>query len=123
MLITLDSNPNINIKASVKTLNQVETKIDGVSVYEVTILLDIPLSTDVVLTSGMSGKANLLVDNPKSVLLVPSAYVFEKMGKKYVKILNGKKKEDHEVSTGETGTDGMTEIITGITEGQEIYFQ
>ena len=50
-----------------------------------------------------------------------SKFYYDKNGKKYVKVLGGDKKvTEREVTVGLKGSDGLTEILNGVSEGEKV---
>ncbi|MEQ8225248.1 MAG: efflux RND transporter periplasmic adaptor subunit, partial [Candidatus Eremiobacterota bacterium] len=69
---------------------------------------------------GMSVDADIFVDTRKDVLQVPVQAVWKKDAKNYVTLVSDKKTlKDVEVTTG-ISDDVMIEILTGVSEGNEI---
>ncbi len=69
---------------------------------------------------GMSVDADIFVDTRKDVLQVPVQAVWKKDAKNYVTLVSDKKTlKDVEVTTG-ISDDVMIEILTGVSEGDEI---
>ncbi|HPZ09557.1 MAG TPA: efflux RND transporter periplasmic adaptor subunit, partial [Candidatus Eremiobacteraeota bacterium] len=68
---------------------------------------------------GMSIDADIHVAKKEKVLQLPLEAIRDKDGKKYVTILKGEKSEEVEVKTG-MKNNIMIEIISGVSEGDEI---
>jgi len=102
-------------------INPYETIDDGDIFYEITIELD---EENESIRSGMTVNITIKTADKEDVLVVPSRYIGEERGQKYVKLLvdNGEEGEAFvkvEVTTGLKGKE-MTEIVEGLEEGQEI---
>ncbi|MFH1533361.1 MAG: efflux RND transporter periplasmic adaptor subunit [Nitrospirota bacterium] len=108
----------------VMNINPFETVDDGDIFYEITIELDEEYDA---VKSGMTVNISIKTADKENVLVAPSRYIGEENGGKYLKVLNpdgesgeeGEKYDRVEVVTGLKGRD-MTEIVSGVEEGQEI---
>lgn len=74
---------------------------------------------------GMSADIDIATAEKKNVLAVPGQAVKSKGGQKYVEVLitneNDKKETKNvDVKTGLRGDDGMVEIVSGLSEGDEV---
>lgn len=109
-------------KGHVVKIDPYETLVDGDVYYKVTIGFD---EYDGAIRLGMTADIKIKTAEKEDVLVVPGRFVGEEGGKKYVKIpLDGAADgqdpfEKVEVTTGLNGEE-MTEILSGLTEGQEI---
>ena len=92
--------------------------VDGVSTVEAVLHFT---TQDPRIKAGLSADVSLLANEKKDTLFVPSRAIFEdEPGKTFVRaFLNGHIKEIP-VVTGLRGSDGMTEIVEGLSEGDEI---
>ncbi len=70
--------------------------------------------------SGLTANIDILHDKREDVLFVPTRSVFSENGKQFVKKIEGEETIDWEVTTGLRGSDGRTEIIEGLSEGDRI---
>lgn len=111
--------PDQHFTTAVLTVNPASTIVSGVVNYKVTGSLEkIPG-----VKPGMTDNMTIMVAEKKGVLAVPSSAVVNKNNQKYVKVIDdSKKKTYHEVSvaTGLEADGGLTEIISGLSAGQEI---
>jgi len=112
--ITMDNNPSVEYNAKVTAIDPAETLSSGISTYKVTFHLD-PENPNLI--SGTDANVNIVLENKSDVLLAPQSAIFENNNKKYVYILKNGLKEEQEISTGIYGESGMTEIISGLSEG------
>ena len=100
------------------TINPAETIVDGVPVYEGTVLFD---SSDERIRSGMTATVTITLDQKDSEVAIPGSYIREDrvLRKYYVTTIDAQgKTQEREVQIGIRGSDGMTEIISGVTEGE-----
>lgn len=108
----------------VMNIDPFETVDDGDIYYEITIELDEEYDA---IKSGMTVNISIRTADKENVIVVPSRYIGEENGLKYLKVLDpegaegeeGEKYNRVEVTTGIKGRD-MTEIVSGVEEGQEI---
>lgn len=117
--ITLDAYTNdVKFQAKVVIIDLSETVLEGVSTYKTILQFS---QKDERIKSGMTANLDILTSQKDNVIAVPSRAVTQKNGDKIVKILNGKGKiEERKVIIGLKGSDGNTEIISGINEGEEV---
>jgi len=141
--VTLDAfGQDVIWQAKVTSIYPSEKMIEGVPTYETKIQFD--LNGDERIKTGLT--ANLEITNAikDNILNVPSRSIYEKDGQKFVKVVvqndddiatarfanlsetvENKKTIIYEVpiSVGLKGSDGKTEIISGIEEGDNILIQ
>ena len=119
--VTLDAyGEDVRFPSKVILIDPAETIIDGVPTYKVTLQF---MEKDARVRSGMT--ANITIkNNPRSdVLSVPSRVVFEKTGEKYVEVLTDTKEVvEKKVTTGIRASNGALEILSGLSEGEEVVF-
>jgi len=118
--ITLDAyGSNVIFKATVTSIDPAETILEGVPTYKVTLQFD---QKDERIRSGMTANTDILTHEKNNVLTVPSRGIIDNNGKKSVRVLNkdGKNFTSVDVVTGLKGSEGTTEIISGVVEGQKI---
>ena len=115
--LTFDAVPDLEITGSVLSVSPTATAISGVISYYVTVVLP---KGDPRLKSGMTAQAEVLTKEIPGVLAVPSAAVRTQNGTSVVTVLdpNGTQRTVT-VQTGATG-DGKTQILSGVTEGQQV---
>jgi HlyD family secretion protein len=115
--LTFDAVPDLELSGSVLSVSPTATAISGVISYYVTVVLP---SGDPRLKSGMTAQAEVLTKEIPGVLAVPSAAVRTQNGTSVVTVLdpNGTERTVT-VQTGATG-DGKTQILSGVTEGQQV---
>jgi HlyD family secretion protein len=115
--ITLDALPEETYSGQITEMDSGKTLIDGVIYYKIKILFE---GDNQKIKSGMSGDVTIQTDKRENVLNVPQRAVISKNGKKYVRILDGKNIVEKEVVTGLRGSKSEVEILSGLTEGEEI---
>jgi multidrug efflux pump subunit AcrA (membrane-fusion protein) len=111
--------PDKHFTTTVLTVNPASTVVSGVVNYKVTGSLEkIPE-----VKPGMTDNMTIKVAEKKGVLVVPSSAVINNNGKQIVRVINDPKKVTYsevEVQTGLEADGGLTEITSGLSEGQEI---
>lgn len=118
--ITFDAlGPDRHFAGTVQTVNPGATVVSGVVNYKVKASL--PNIADI--KPGMTANMTILTGEKTSALAVPSGAVISKNGKKYARVIDDSKKKTYhevEVQTGMDADGGLTEITSGLSEGQEI---
>lgn len=111
--ITLDAyGPDEIFPAVISEIEPAETVVEGVSTYK-TILVFI--QNDQRIRSGMTANIDIITDKRKNVLAAPSRAIRSKNNHKYVIV--GKEEKEKVVEVGLKGIDGLTEIKSGLKEG------
>jgi multidrug efflux pump subunit AcrA (membrane-fusion protein) len=117
--INLDAyGPDVNFLGTLTTINPAETIVDGVPVYEGTVLFT---DKDSRIRSGMTATVTIKIGEKNGVLAIPGSYIREdKVARKYfVEVVNAENKiVEREIKQGIRGSDGMTEIISGLSAGE-----
>lgn len=101
-------------------IDPAETTIDGISTYKVTFKF---VSKDERIKSGMTANLDIVTGQKDGVLSVPTRSVYTFDNKKFVNVIdpeNPKAVLEREVKTGLRGVDGYIEILSGITEGENV---
>lgn len=117
--VTLDAYGNdVVFSAVVSKKNLSETIIDGVPTYKTTLQFE---DNDERILSGLTANVDILADKKENVLYIPSRNVFSNDGKKMAKILGADGIiREVEITTGLRGSDGRTEVISGLTENEKV---
>jgi HlyD family secretion protein len=118
--VTLDAyGPEEEFPATVVTIDPAETVLEGVATYKVTLQFNEPDSR---IRSGMTANTDITTHESKDVLLVPSRAIVDDKGVKTVRVLHedGKTYGSVTVVTGLKGSDGTTEIKSGLSEGEKV---
>lgn len=120
--VTFDAlDPEEVFSATVVEIDPDSTVIQDVVYYIVRLRLD---RTDARLRPGMSGDADMRVAEKSSVLFIPRRLIREDSGKKLVAVLSSNGKlEDKVVETGLEGDEGMIEVKSGLSEGENLVRQ
>ena len=102
------------------SINPGENIIDGIATYETIFEFD---EEDARILSGFTADLSIQTNLRNEVLFVPTRNVITKDGKKYVKVLvdaNKSTVQEREIKVGLKGSDGRTEIVEGLREGELI---
>ena len=91
--------------------------VEGVRVFEVTMQFT---EKDDRILSGLSADIDILAAERKNVIAVPTRAIAEREEGKFVRTWDGTTLKHLPVETGLRGSDGLTEIISGLSEGTEI---
>jgi RND family efflux transporter MFP subunit len=120
--ISLDAfGDEIKIPATVYQIEPAETVIQDVIYYKTTIHIDAPDGLISQIKPGMTANAIITTSKKENILVIPSRAIIEKNGDgKFVRILEEKEIKEISIKTGLYGDDGLVEITSGLTEGQEI---
>jgi len=115
--IELDAYPGEKFSGYVVSVDQVETLVDGVSVYEALVFFD---EQNPKIKSGMTAKVNIFSGKKESVLRVEKQFIETDEVGEYVTVFFNEKEIKTYVTTGFVGTDGFVEILGGVMENDII---
>ncbi len=101
----------------ITSINPAETIVDGVPVYETKVSF---VNKDDRIRSGMTATATIIANQKTGVLTVPANYVHTDKDGSYVYVLVDEKTTKQVVVTGLRGSDSSVEIVSGLTEGQQV---
>jgi HlyD family secretion protein len=111
---------DIVFETTVVKVDPAATVIDGVPTYKVTLKFN---GQDPRIKSGMTANLDILTNKIEDVLILPNRVILNKDGKKYVSVLNPADSSDlleKVIVTGLRGSDGNTEIISGLQVGERV---
>lgn len=114
--LTVDAVGTARMTGKVSALDPLATIAQGVPVYGVDVLIDIPNPQ---IRPGMSGTAAIIIASRQNVLTVPNLAVRTANGRRYVQVL----KDGHPVDTDVTfgiSNDTVTEVTSGLQEGETV---
>lgn len=116
--ITLDAFSSTEKFAGVVTfIDPASTVINDVTYYNVKVDFNEPQDK---IKSGMTADLTILTDQKTGVLVVPSRALVIRDGVQYVQILQAETLVERQVTVGLKSDDGMTEIISGVSEGEDV---
>lgn len=118
-VISFDSCPAEEmIESRIVSIDPAETKVDGNSVYKVD--LEIGKISEC-LKPGSIANIEIAVSERRSVLAVPSASIIKRNDQYFVLVQDAEQVlQEKEVKVGVRGSNGMTEILSGVGEGERI---
>jgi len=114
--IKLDSLTDKVFTGKVATVDRVGSVTSGVTSYPVVIKFDTEASE---VLANMSATANIILESKDDVLLVPSSAIKVQGEQNTVRVLKNKKEQTVVVETG-LASDTQTEIVSGLSEGDEV---
>ncbi len=118
--ITLDAySSDLIFDASVVQIDLSATNIEGVASYKTILKFN---QEDPRIMPGMTANIDIIANKKENVIYIPSRAIITKNGKKFVKlVVNNKNKTiETNIITGIRGSDGRTEIISGLKVGDKI---
>ena len=122
--VTLDAyGPGTVFEAKVIHRDISETMIEGIPTYK-TILQFV--AEDERILPGLTADADILTDKKENVLFIPTRNITTRDGEKYVKLLIDEKNQETKevkIETGLRGSDGRTEVVLGLKEGDKIVIE
>ena len=117
---TLDAyGQSIDFPAIITNIDPAETVLEGVPTYKVTLQF---LKKDNRIRSGMTANLEILTNERKNVISIPTRAVIDDSGEKTVRKLKSDSKNyiSIPVKVGLKGSDGMIEIISGLKVGDKV---
>lgn len=117
--ITFDAIPDLSITGEVSEVDSIGTVSQGVVTYTVKITFD---TQDDRVKPSMSASAAIITDVKQDVLLVPNSAIKSDTSGNYVQILTNGLPTQKVVRIG-LANDTITEIISGINEGDQVVTQ
>ncbi len=118
--IAFDAFQGKGFKGKVIKINPAETIIDGVVNYKITIgfVKDEDVS---LLKSGLTANLTIKIVTKNDILLLPQYAILQNDAGVFIRIPDGKGgTTDRPIVTGSRDQNGMVEIISGATEGEEV---
>jgi HlyD family secretion protein len=116
--VTLDSyGESVVFDARLVSIDPAETIRDGVPTYRAILQFS---GNDPRIRSGMSANIRITTDERAGVIAIPRGLVNEREGKKYVVVMEGERRVEREVTTGEVSSLGEIEILSGLSGGDVV---
>ncbi|MCC7160226.1 efflux RND transporter periplasmic adaptor subunit [Candidatus Nomurabacteria bacterium] len=116
--ITLDAyGESATFTATVISIDPAETIRDGVSTYKIKLKFN---NNDDRIKSGMTANVSIVTFIKQNVIAIPGRVIFEKNGKNFVQVKADEKVTDREVILGAISSLGKTEIVSGLSDGEEV---
>ncbi|MFA6554368.1 MAG: HlyD family efflux transporter periplasmic adaptor subunit [Candidatus Paceibacterota bacterium] len=117
---TLDAyGQSVDFPSTVVAVDPAETVLEGVPTYRITLKF---INKDVRIRSGMTANLDILTKQKNNVISVPARAIIDSDGVKSIRILKSDNKTfvTMPVVVGLKGSDGMVEIINGVSEGEKV---
>ncbi|MEE9198958.1 MAG: efflux RND transporter periplasmic adaptor subunit [Dehalococcoidia bacterium] len=115
--ISLDAIPGDTLSGTVTAMSPVAQRETGVISYQV--IISLQPSTDIALKDGLTASTEIVIDSLRDVLLVPSRAVSRSGDDRVVQVVVSGKLQERVVETG-TSSEGQTEILSGLSEGEKV---
>ncbi|MFA6427028.1 MAG: HlyD family efflux transporter periplasmic adaptor subunit [Candidatus Magasanikbacteria bacterium] len=117
--ITLDAfGDDVHFKGSVIQIEKGETIIQDVVYYTVTVSLE--SDTEHTILNGMTANVVFNTEEKQNALFIPQRVIKIDGSKKTVRVLENEEIKEVEVTTGLRGDNGLIEIVSGLSEGQDV---
>ena len=115
--VSLVAFPDKIFKGKVRTIDPGQKLISEVVYYEATVDFDqMPEG----LKPGMTADLVIKTASKENVLLLPTDAIQKKDGKTLVQVSKNGKTEEREIQIGLQGSQGETEVISGLTQGEKV---
>ena len=115
--VTLDAYGSGTIfPATVSTIDTTQTMVNGTPAYLVTLHFS---KSNTQVTDGMTGNAQIITAEHDNVVEVPSNLIIQNGSSSFVLVASGTAQQEVPVMVGISGN-GMTEITSGVSAGQQI---
>lgn len=117
---TLDAyGQNIDFPTVVTFIDPAETIIEGVPTYKITLQF---VYTDSRVKSGMTANLDILTASRNGVLMVPTRAIIVNDDGRSIRLVDGTGKNYKEIpiTTGLKGSDGMTQVLSGLNDGDKV---
>jgi len=117
--VTLDAyGSDVIFDAHVVSIEPAETIIEGVATYKTTLQFD---KKEDIVKSGMTANIDILTNKKTDVLVAPQRSIISKDGQRFVLIdVSGAQPEQKKIEIGLRGSNGMSEVVSGLVEGEKI---
>lgn len=119
VIITFDAIEDLTLTGEVAELDTLGTVSQGVVSYNVKIIFD---AQDDRVKSGMTVTTNIILSSKTDVLMVKTSAIKTQGNSNYVEVLVDGAPQQKTVTTGDSN-DTMTEILSGLNEGDEVITQ
>ena len=103
--------------ATISKIDPAESVVNGSTGYRITLTLS---EQDPRLKAGMTANAVVTVILKESALTVPVGFISHEGPRSYLYVSENGSEKRQEVRTGLRSTDGLVEIISGVSEGEHI---
>jgi HlyD family secretion protein len=116
--ITLDAYGNgVVFQATVTNIDSAGTQVNGNISYKVTLHFK---NYDSRVKPGMTANINIIIAESDNTLEISSNLIITDGNQNFVLVKNGKNFEKRQVTIGIVGDNGLTEILSGLKEGDKV---
>ncbi len=116
--VTLDAyGDSVVFKARVVSIDPAETIRDGVSTYKIKLQFE---EKDDRVKSGMTANVSVNTYSKQNAIIVPGGVIFDKDGKKFVQVQEGKNILDREIVIGNISSLNQVEVVSGLKNGDMV---
>ena len=120
VIVTFDAfGSSVELTGHVVKIDPAEKLIEGVVYYEVTVYLD-AFDQSLALRPGLSADLIFTTEQKEQVISIPQRAVFEKEAETYIRVLVNEIAQERKVEVGLRGDLGRVEILSGLSEGEEV---
>ena len=115
--VTLDAyGSGVLFEAAVTQIDLSETLIEGVATFKTMLQFS---EGDSRILPGLTANVDIMSERKENVLYVPTRNVITRNGKRFIAVIPAGEKaaEEVEVKIGIRGSDGRTELVSGLNEG------
>ena len=120
-VITFDAfGEGLKFQGKVVAIDPAATVVEGVPAYKTTFMLD---QENPAIKPGLTANVTIKTQTRENVLVIPQRSIVYRGSKKVVLVVrkdDALKSDEREVMTGIRGTEGMIEILSGVSEGEQI---
>lgn len=115
--ITFDALQSVGtVSTTIESMDPSATIIQGVPTFKITLSLSNPIPA---LRPGITANITVHVAKKDRVLGIPRRAIITKQGEEFVKIQKEDgAEEERKVTTGLIGSDGIVEVVSGLSEGE-----
>ncbi len=115
---TLDAyGDTVIFPATIVSIDPAETLIEGVATYKTTFQFR---GNDARIKSGMTANIDILTEQKLGRLALPQRQLIRKENSVFAQVLENAIVTDVPVQTGLRGSDGYVEIVSGLSEGEQV---
>lgn len=115
--MTLDAFPGETFTGTVFYIDPAQTVTGGVIDYKIKVSFDAP---DARMKSGLTTNLDIATRQKDSVLLLPQYAILQNDEGTFVRIVQGAGTKDVPVTLGMQDKSGNTEVVSGVTEGEQV---
>ena len=115
--VKFDAYDGVTFKAHVVRIAPSAELVDGVRVFTVTLMFD---EEDTLIRDGLSADIDITTAKKENVISIPTRAIYEDKTGKFVRVVSGDTVSSTYITTGLRGSDGNSEVLTGLSGGETI---